>query len=247
MILAIKNKKACYYNSIEEKRELINFFKEDYKVFPNINKKEALLYSNQEKITGFIEKEDPLDVFKDLKQEKVRLISFLGKDSETNLLNKYFLVLNPLYYLGLNEMITYIPGIDMFNPVTFDGKVDDFYNSFIREITIYQKEKRIFSFKHAVLQYIKEYKELIGKYPWKVIGCSGVYSGIGERSEILYFINIGTKVDIFLNKKNEYIGNLKQPNHLIYLKKEEIFDIKLENMFLEITDEVFLSIIKDGI
>lgn len=72
-------------------------------------------------------------------------------------MNKYFLVLNPLYYLGLNEMITYIPGIDMFNPVTFDGKVDDFYNSFIREITIYQKEKGFF---HLNMQFCNILKNI---------------------------------------------------------------------------------------
>lgn len=243
MILAVKNKKACFYNNLKEKREIINMFKDKkYKIFPNKNIKEALLYSKQEKITGFIREEDPFDVLCDLKQEKVRLVSFMGKNKETKISTKYFIILNPLYYINSNERITYISPIDMFNPALFKSEIKNCYADFLKEIKEYQNESKISSFRYAIFSYITEYKELIKKYPWEKISTSG----LNKYKEKIYFTNIGTEIKFSINKNEKYVYELQQINHFISFRKEDISDIKIENILLEITDNDFLYVIENN-
>lgn len=104
MILAIKNKKAYYYNTVKEKEEILQRYRNPiYKIFSNNDKDYVKIFSENDKISGFCTDEmSNYEILRELKDEGIQIAKFIDNSSFYK-----FVILNNIYCLNSNYYLEY--------------------------------------------------------------------------------------------------------------------------------------------
>lgn len=245
MILAVKDKIACYYNNKVEKYELLEMFPNlEHKVFVDSNKEDALLYANTSKITGFSTDEmNSFDIFSDLKEEGIQVVSFYVKNNTTNQYDKKVVVLNPVYYIISDKRLTYSSRLRRLTNMTFSGNSHDSVNNFCAQIYELAKETGL-SIEKAAYTYFEAYKKEFGKYPWKELKASDISIWNYENGYIKLEA-FGSRVREMFNYEEEYSCDLKDERNWNTIALDNIKDIQEYDVSIAIKDKNIISVIDE--
>lgn len=242
MILAIKNKIACYYNTEEEKKELLKIFVNPenpcFNIFLNTEKGKALSYSNVPKITGFLtEKEDPFTALRQLKDKGIQLVSFMAKDK------RYCTILNDIYYPSSVFRLEYNALEDKFEPYRFKGCSHDSAHDLCEQIIKYYNERGIMFLKSATKTYMEEYQKQFGKKFWKYVEGSNFF----DIEETIIFKCLGSCFTNTGCSSDEYNCDLISKIYDVEINKEDIHDITPIDVLVAIKNDDILSVIEDNL
>lgn len=247
MILAIKNKIACYYNSEEERNEILDLFSDKsgitYNIFENNDKNKALYYANVSKITGFLlERKDPFKELSMLKDKGIELVSFKVKGES------YCVILNDIYYPRSEYRLKYDKIHDSFFCSKFNGNLRDTSNDLCNNILDYQKQKGSMFLRTAVLNYNMAYRKEYGENFWKCVTADKFFNfELDKDHESILFKCIGKRLENPIISLSEYYCQLEDKQKDVEIKKDDITNIREVPVFLSIKNEEIKSLIKDNL
>lgn len=240
MILAIKNKIACYYNSKQEKSELLATFKpKNYRVFCDTDIKRATNYAKTKKITGFkIDKMTPLEIFQDLKGEGIKLVSFETKSGECRIV-----ILNNIYMLNTKKYIDFdLHFINIIKKTCLDEDIKEIMENIIEKITRYKRYYKI-PLEKAAYQYFFNFERNYKQYPWVKYNDWHVQHTLDL--EYLVFENICENISVRDSYNNNYYIDFKKYKTNYKIKESDILNIKEVNFDLVYNDPQILKSIKN--
>lgn len=243
MILAIKDKIACFYNNKEEKQELLEMFKnKPHKIFVNSDDEYAMKFSNTDKISGFTTDEmNAFHIFKDLKEEGFQVASFELKNEEKGIYEQKEIVLNPIQYIVSDKRLTFSNRSRKLVNMTFSGTSYQSVNNFCAQIYAFSKETGE-SIERAAYIYFEEYKKVFSKYPWKTLNSSDIYSFSDKYIKLESF---GDKVMELYTGDEMYNCVLKNEKNWKNLSMDLIKNIKVKNISIAIEDSSILKVIDE--
>lgn len=236
MILAIRDKKAYYYNTLEEKLELLEHYKfSEYKVFTNDDVLSAKIYSDVEKVKGFCTNEfNNYDILQELCLENISVAKFIDNE------NFYkFVILNDIYYLNTREYLEYDHSKDTFVKAIYTSYYHNLIKNMCNKI-YYFSHCNSLSIKEATHMYFKEYYLNFGYFPWSIIKKSSIATDEDE----LYFERLADDIIIARDDIKQKVELRKVSNRVFY-NINEINTIKEENIFINFKDEEILKVIKE--
>ena len=242
MILAIKDKIACFYNTEEEKKEILELFIDnkniEYKIFNNTDKDNALNYSNTFKITGFLTPKDPFNEINELKDKGIQFISFKVNDE------KYCAIINDIFYPRSSYRLVYDEDKREFKKYKFNGNLRDTANDLCSQIINLQKSELI-STETAVLRYNQEYRKVFGESFWKYISADKFFDW--GFSDSILFKCIGKRLKAPIISFDEYYYQLEEKQEDMLIKKSDMSDIKITESFLSIKNKNINNYIKENL
>lgn len=235
MILAIKDEKAYYYNTIKEKEEILQRYKNPiYRVFTNNDKDYAKIFAESDKVSGFCTDEmNNYEILKELKNEGIQIAKFIDNSSFYR-----FVILNNTYCLNSNYYLEYDRTNDIFEKAVYRGYSHNAVNNMCRSIYYFADCKGLSTI-DAAYQYFMKYNAMFGSHPWTTLYSSYVsYNNSSIHFEY-------TMDDILvINEKEKYKFKLKNTHKEDVKKDSDISNISEEPIYLSFKDEKILEAIQ---
>lgn len=170
MILAFEEEincpgRACFYNSRQEKDELLSIFEDQtYKVFTDDDKNNAKYYANVNKITGFsLHNMNNFQIISELIKNKIQAIIITDKNN-----NKNIAIINKTYFISSDEYLEYNVIENDFIKSKYTGSTGNIVENFCYHIKRFAmiKDKSLID---ASYEYLLNYEKMFGSVPIKIL------------------------------------------------------------------------------
>lgn len=224
MILANKNKFACYYNNSKEKDELKSTLIEgECRIFSDYDTKKALSYANTKTIKGFRTNEmSSYAILKELEKEDTGIVEFKTRKGKHKIV-----VLNTTYFLCTRNYLEFDSKTNNFVKAEYRGYAYKTVENFINSIKSYASKRRMPLFL-AIYQYISAFYKLYKFYPWQTIQASDFYfqeNDLPFGEDDICFEYIGEDIlENITNPKFEF--SIKNSENNVRYREYEVNEIK---------------------